>query len=326
MRRYGGGVGQFVRIRAGMPPTLALTTLRKIVLVALLAALLSACSPLTALNDLLVPSNGWGIQRDLAYGTDERQRLDIYTPASLNRPAPVVVFLYGGAWSGGRRAWYRFVGEALTGRGYVVVIPDYRVYPEVRFPVFVEDAAAAVAWARANAASFGGDPNRIFLMGHSAGAHIAALLVTDRSYLAAQGFGVSTVRGLIGLAGPYTFDPSLYSSTRSIFASASGVEATQPVNFVQGGEPPMLLLHGAADTTVYPVNSFALADRVRAKGGSVETIEYPDTGHIRLVLELARPFRRDGGVLDVVGRFIDARDAAVGTFAPTATLPIAPAP
>lgn len=293
---------------------------------ALLAALLSACSPLTALNDLLVPSNGWGIERDLAYGPNERQRLDIYTPVGMHRPAPVVIFLYGGAWSGGRRAWYRFVGEALTSRGYVVAIPDYRVYPEVRFPTFVEDAAAAVAWVRANAASFGGDPDRMFLMGHSAGAHIAALLVTDRSYLAAQGLDVSTVGGLIGLAGPYAFDPTLYSSTRAIFASAPSIEATQPVNFLQGGEPPMLLLHGAADTTVYPVNSLTLADRVRAKGGRVETIEYPDTGHVRLVLELARPFRRDGGVLDVVGRFIDDRVATAGTVAPTATVPIAPAP
>lgn len=309
-----------------MPPKLAVIPLRKIVLLALLASLLSACSPLTALNDLLVPSNGWGIKRDLAYGANERQRLDIYQPVSLRRPAPVVVFLYGGAWSGGRRGWYRFVGEALTSRGYVVAIPDYRVYPEVGFPTFVEDAAAAVAWVRSNAASFGGDPDRIFLMGHSAGAHIAALLVTDRSYLAAQGLDVSTIRGLVGLAGPYAFDPTLYSSTRSIFASAPGIEATQPVSFVRGDEPAMLLLHGAADTTVYPVNSFTLADRVRAKGGSVETIEYPDTGHVRLVLELARPFRRDGGVLDAVSRFIDARVTTAGTLAPTASLPVAQAP
>jgi acetyl esterase/lipase len=292
----------------------------------LLTALLSACSPLTVLNDLLVPAEGWSAQRDLAYGPGERQRLDVYTPERLRDPAPVVVFYYGGAWSGGRKAWYRFVGEALTGRGYVVVIPDYRVHPEVRFPTFVEDAAAAFAWVRAHAGRFGGDPDRMFLMGHSAGAHIAALLVTDRRYLAAQGVGEEAVRGFIGLAGPYAIDPSRYSGIRPIFASAASIASTQPASFVEGGEPPMLLLHGADDTTVYPVNSFVLADRVRARGGSVRRIEYPDMGHIRILLELARPFRREGGVLDAVAEFIDGRTPSAGAGAAAAKQALAPQP
>ncbi|HYN38570.1 MAG TPA: alpha/beta hydrolase [Rhodospirillales bacterium] len=307
--------------------------MRKIVVIAMFAALLSACSPITALNDLLVPDDGWSAQRDIDYGPDVRQRLDVYTPSGLRTaartPAPVVVFFYGGSWSGGRRAWYRFVGEAFTRRGYIVVIPDYRVYPEVRFPTFVEDGAAAVAWVRTHAADFGGDPDRVFLMGHSAGAHIAALLVTDRRYLAAQGIDERAVRGMIGLAGPYAFDPSQYASTRPIFASAPEIESTQPVSFVEGGEPPMLLLHGASDRTVFPVNSFALADRIRATGGTVDVIEYRGMGHIRIVLELARPFRREGGVLDAAAAFIDVRAAcatelsAIATAAPVSAASLA---
>jgi acetyl esterase/lipase len=311
--------------RCHRPWETALIALRKILPLSLLPVLLSACSPLTVLNDLMVSAEGWSVQRDLAYCGGERQRLDVYRPEGLRDPAPVVVFYYGGAWSGGRKAWYRFVGEALTGRGYVVVIPDYRVYPEVRFPTFVEDAAAAFAWARANVAGFGGDPDRMFVMGHSAGAHIAALLVTDRSYLAAQGVSEGAVRGFIGLAGPYAIDPSRYSGTRPIFTTAASVPSTQPAGFVEGGEPPMLLLHGGDDTTVYPVNSFVLADRVRANGGSVRRIEYPHMGHIRILLELARPFRRDGGVLDEVAGFVDGRTASAAARS-AAAAEQAPAP
>lgn len=292
---------------------------------AVLTTLLSACSPLTALNDLLVPSQGWSVERDVVYGPEDRQRLDVYTPASAGKPAPVVVFYYGGAWSGGRKAWYRFVGEALTSRGYVVVIPDYRVYPDVRFPTFIDDAAAAFAWARTHVSSFGGDPDAMFAMGHSAGAHIAAMLVTDQRYLSARGVESAAVRGLIGLAGPYAFDPLQYSSTRAIFATAPRVEDTQPVTFVDGDEPPMLLLHGADDRTVYPVNSFVLASRVRETGGSARRIEYPGMGHVRIVLDLAAPFRRDGGVLDAIAGFIDGRAAAAaGGVAATVLAPAVP--
>jgi acetyl esterase/lipase len=276
------------------------------------ALLLGGCSPLSVLNDLLVPSDGWVAHRDIAYGSDARHRLDVYAPANLAGPAPVVVFFYGGSWRGGKRDHYAFIGEALTSRGCVVVVPDYRVYPDARFPDFIEDAAQAIAWVQDNIDDFGGDHRTVFVMGHSAGAHIAAMLVTDRRYLDAAGVDRRTIRGFVGLSGPYAFDPSRFDVTRPIFATAADVATTQPITFVDGEEPPMLLLHGADDSTVYPINSVTLGDRVRTAGGSATVIEYPDIGHIRLVLDLAAPFRRDGGVLDDIDQFLTSveREAA----------------
>lgn len=279
-------------------------------------SLLSACSPITALNTLLVPSEGWSATRGLAYGEDERQKLDVYTPDDAPRPAAVVVWFYGGSWRGGRRAYYRFVGEALTSRGYVVVIPDYRVYPDVVFPAFVEDGARALAWVQANIARYGGDPGRLLLMGHSAGAHIAAMLAVEPRYLQAAGVKRDRLRAFVGLAGPYAFNPLRYRTTRPVFEAAEPSQ-TMPIDRLRQGDPPppMLLMHGADDGTVYPVNAHALADRVRRAGGQAEAIEYPGMGHIGIVLALARPLRGDGAVLDDADRFFRAHAGGASTAA-----------
>ena len=261
------------------------------------------CSPLTALN-AAVPDTGYDHHADIAYGEMPRRRLDVYVPHDLAGPAPVVVFLYGGSWKRGERRNYRFVAETLTGRGAVVVIPDYRLYPEARFPGFVEDAAAAVRWVHDNIERYGGDRDRLFLMGHSAGAHIAALVALDDRYLAAVGLSPGVVRGLIGLAGPYAFDPSKYRSVRPVFADAVAPDDVRPVTFADGDAPPTLLLHGGDDTTVYPVNSAELARRINAAGGSARRIEYEDVGHVGILLALARPFRGRAPVADDAAAFI----------------------
>lgn len=276
------------------------------------AVAVAGCSPIVALNQAWVPTEGYTQHRDLAYGTGTRQQLDVYVPGAADAavpPRPVVVFFYGGSWRNGERAFYQFVGEALASRGFVVVIPDYRLYPEARFPVFVEDGAAAVRWVRDRIGPFGGDPDDIVLMGHSAGAHIAALLATDRRYLQAAGVPHAGIRGVVGLAGPYAFDPSRYAITRPIFADVKEVTESQPLHFVTGGEPPMLLLHGAADTTVLPTNSRELADKLRQTGGEARVIEYPEVGHIGIILAFAKPFRAPDGVLDAVADFIATRRA-----------------
>ncbi len=288
---------------------------------AMTSSRLIACSPAAILNALLVPRSGWQATRGIAFGSSDRQQLDVYAPtdagtsAQAEHPRPVVVFFYGGSWRGGRRQYYRFVGAALSRRGYVVVIPDYRVYPQVRFPAFVEDGAATVAWTLRSIGGHGGDPRRVFLMGHSAGAHIAALLATDPSYLAAAGIGRDRLRGFVGLAGPYCFDALKYRSTRPVFEGASDPAATMPCNHVDGGAPPMLLLHGTKDRTVWLANSQALARRVAAAGGAAELREYPDVGHMGIILTLAKPFRRSGGVLDDIDRFLSTQ-AQVPPVAP----------
>lgn len=179
-----------------------------LVLLALAAVLaLSGCSPLRLLNGV-IPHDGFERQAGIAYGEGERRRLDVYVPKGAGpAPRPVIVFFYGGSWKGGDRANYLFVAEALTARGFVVVIPDYRVYPEVRYPGFVEDGAKAVAWTRREIARFHGDASRLYVMGHSAGSLIAAMLAYNDRFLKAEGMERSDIRGLIGLAGPYDFKP-----------------------------------------------------------------------------------------------------------------------
>lgn len=264
----------------------------------------AGCAPIATLNSLFVSGEGYRVADGLAYGPEPRQVLDVYVPEEMTPPARVVVFFYGGAWRSGSREYYRFLGQALTTSGFVVVIPDYRVAPDVRFPAFVEDGARAVRWVRETIASYGGDPDDIWLMGHSAGAHIGALIVTDDHYLAAAGVPRESIRGFVGLAGPYAVDPLKYAITRDAFAGLETAAAAQPMTYVEGDEPPMLLLHGARDETVWPVNTHAFARRVNAAGGRAEVIDVPDAGHIGLLLSMSEAFRGSGEVFAAVVRFL----------------------
>ena len=258
------------------------------------AILLGGCSPSNLLN-AFVPDDGYVVHQGIAYGDAERQALDVYRPEDGSEGAidgaPVVVFFYGGSWKRGSRGDYRFLGEALARQGFVVVIPDYRLYPEVRFPAFVEDGAGAVQWVSAHIRAYGGDPGRIVLMGHSAGAHIAALLAFDERYLARHGVPRSALRGFVGVAGPYAFDPLAYRSTRPIFSGLADIDQARPVTFVDGEEVATLLLHGADDRTVYPRNSQVLAARIGDAGGQATLLEYEETGHIGIILSFAALFR-----------------------------------
>ena len=233
-----------------------------------------------------IATDGLSVQRAVRYGPTSRQAMDIWRPRDDATGLPVVVFFYGGAWQRGRRQDYPFVAATLARRA-VVVVPDYRLFPQVRFPVFIEDAALAVATVRREAPSWGGDPDRVFLAGHSAGAYLAAMLALDPRWLAAAGEDRTRLAGMVGLAGPYDFLPIQDDDIRAVFASAADLRETQPVGHVDGANPPMLLLHGAADTTCYPRNSLALAARVRAAGGAAEARIYPGVGHIGIVLGFA---------------------------------------
>jgi acetyl esterase/lipase len=269
------------------------------------AALLGGCSPLGAL-DAVLPRGAARVARGIPYGEGPRRQLDMYTAVGATGPRPLVVFFYGGSWQEGRRGDYRFVGEALAGLGCVAVLPDYRVWPEVGFPGFVEDAAAAVAWAAARAAELGADPGAVFVAGHSAGAHIALLLALDPRFLAAAGHARERLAGAIGLSGPYDFLPITRPDIVPIFAGVAP-EATQPIGFADAAAPPLLLLHGAADRIVLPRNSLALAERVRAAGGGAEAKLYPEVGHAGTLLALAPWFSGRAPVLEDIGRFLARR-------------------
>ena len=270
--------------------------------------LLAGCSATEALNRL-TPDDGIATTRDLAYGAGPRRRLDVYAPAGA-RGAPIVVFFYGGSWQGGEKADYAFVARALAQSGIVVVVPDYRVYPEVRFAGFMRDGAAALAFAKRNAARFGGDPDRLVVMGHSAGAHIAAMLALDPRWLGAEGLRPRTaLAGMVGLAGPYDFlpleDPVLHTIFGTTPQSPPGTgRETQPITFAAEKGPPMFLATGLLDTTVRPANTRALAAKVTAAGGSVVTREYPGLGHAPLIGVLSEPLGFASSVRRDVTQFI----------------------
>lgn len=272
----------------------------------LLAALLAlaACSPFTILNATL-GEDEFAVQSAIRFGPEARHALDVYVPARRDGALPVVVFFYGGSWQSGERADYLFAAEALASRGYVAIVPDYRLYPNVRFPAFVEDGAKAVRWVVDHVAEYGGDPDRLYLMGHSAGAHIAAMLTLDERYLAAEGVRSSRIRGTIALAGPYAFYPSRTASVAPIFAHLADQDTARPIAFVDGDEAPMLLLHGADDTTVFVSNTTKLAKAIGDAGGAARHIVYPDVGHLEIVFALAKHFRGIAPVLDDTAAFID---------------------
>jgi len=240
----------------------------------------------------------------LAYGPEPRQQLDVYVPeAASPGPRPVIVFIHGGSWQSGSKEQYRFVGSGLAERGYIAVVANYRLNPEVRFPGFVADAAGAVAWTLRNIGRYGGDPGRVFLMGHSAGAHTVMLLALDRRYLADAGASPDELRGAIGLSGPYDFE--IDSETlRSVFGSAQELAETQPVTFVRGDAPPLLLIHGTDDAVCWVTHSIRLAELVRAAGGQAELRLYPGLGHGATVGGFSRLGRGQAPTLDDVAAFV----------------------
>jgi acetyl esterase/lipase len=223
------------------------------------------------------------------YAPERNLKLDIYIPASHPAHAPVAVFFYGGSWRDGSRTQYAFVGTALAGAGILTLIVDYRTYPEVRFPGFEVDAASAVRWARDHVGEYGGDPSRMFLVGHSAGAQIVALLATDAHYLAAEGMKPRDLAGVVGIAGPYDFLPLTDPKLIDVFGPESEWPASQPVNFVDGDEPPFLLLQGQRDRVVAPRNSEAMERKLRAAQVPVTLKRYSGVGHFRILAGFRYP-------------------------------------
>ncbi|HET9032462.1 MAG TPA: alpha/beta hydrolase [Dokdonella sp.] len=209
-------------------------------------------------------------------------KLDVHRPKPESKKPPIAVFFYGGSWRSGNRGEYAFVGEALAAKGILAVIPDYRVFPQGRFPDFEYDAAHAVRWVFDHAAELGGDPQRIFLVGHSAGAHIAALLGTDKRYLESVNLAPADLAGVVGIAGPYDFLPLTDPDLVEVFGEEQDWPTSQPVNFVDGDEPPFLLIHGLGDRIVWPRNSRSLQSKLQEVDVPVELISYPGVGHFRI--------------------------------------------
>lgn len=272
-----------------------------------LSTFLSACSPVGLLN-ALSPTDSYSKTANIAYGNDPRQQLDIYTPSQKKAgPTPVVLFFYGGSWNSGERADYQFVGEALASRGYVAVIADYRLYPQVRYPDFLNDSAQAFAWVHNNIAIYGGDAQHLFVMGHSAGAYNAAMLALDPRLLAAEGLSPANMRGWIGLAGPYDFLPIKNPDVRPVFFYPNSRPDSQPINHISATVPPTLLIAARDDELVNPQrNTAGLAKRLRGAGVPVSEHYYDGVSHITLVAALSKPLRGKAPALEEIVRFIDS--------------------
>lgn len=271
-------------------------------LVACAALLGTGCQSLA----LVVANHGVG-QPDASAVYDARQQLslDLYRPSpASSTPAPVVVFFHGGGWKTGQREQYRFVGERLAQQGILAVVADYRTYPRSTFPGFVEDGAAAVAWVRQHAREYGGEPQSLYVAGHSAGAQIAALIGTDPRYLAVHGLQPRDLAGVIGLSGPYDF--VIEGGYEQVFGAPARWPDAQAVNFVNGDEPPFLLVHGTGDKVVEVRDSQELADKMRKAGNPAELLLLPAAGHLAPLAAIYDP-ARDPSVLDAIRRFMGNR-------------------
>jgi len=277
---------------------------RRVGLTALAGSFAAACSPLSMFATLTPKDAARTPLQGQAYGPGPRQKLDVFAPPSASGTEPVAVFFYGGSWDSGRRSDYAWAGRALAAQGFLTVVPDYRLFPQVRFPDFLEDCAAAVRWAVDNAAALGGDPRRLVLVGHSAGAYNAAMLALDPAYLTAAGVNPAAIRALAGLSGPYDFLPLDGPITRQTFGEAKDLPATQPTRYARADSPPAFLATGEADTTVYPRNTRRLAAALRQAGARVEERHYEGLNHADTVLALSRPFRSKAPLLTEMTTFL----------------------
>ncbi len=295
----------------------------RLALLTSIALISSACSPVHVLNSL-VPDSGYQLQSNISYGPHERQKLDIYTPKTpSNQPKKIVIFFYGGSWDSGEKADYKFVGEALSSQGFIVVIPNYRVYPDVLFPAFMEDPASVAKWVKTNIQQYQPLPNnltastnsstlasrdnvdKVFLTGHSAGAHLAVMLAVNPEYLAQVSLKPTDFSGVVGLAGPYDFLPLRAARLKVIFGAEAERWKSQPISFVDGKNPPMLLAVGRKDSIVAPYNTDHMVKAIKSKNGAVDIAEFAQYGHIDMVAKLARPIRGDGALLKKMVEFLN---------------------
>lgn len=290
-------------------PTLSI--LRRATLTTLTA---TGSSPLKLFDALMPKDRGSKRVADgIAYGESPRHRLDVYAPKNAGAGSerrPILIFFYGGSWNSGTRTGYAFVGRAFSAQGFVTLIPDYRLVPEVRYPGFIEDGAAVVRWAKKHAARYGGDADRIVIAGHSAGAYIAAMLAVDKRWLNSER---EAVRGFIGIAGPYDFAPFDVPVSQAAFGTWPDPAETQPVTWARSDNPPTLLLVGEEDRTVRPRNSDRLAARLKSAGATVRIIRYPGIDHVGTLTSIARPFRHRASI------FAEAVDFARASTAEAAS-------
>ncbi len=260
------------------------------------------------LANSLAKLDNYTLIENIPYKKGQLNSLDIYIPDSSkqqNNLLPVVIFFYGGCWGGCPtfgKTYYQFVGQAISSKNFIAVIGDYRRFPEVRFQGIIQDSQQIVTWVKQNIDRYSGEPNHLFLMGHSSGAHLAAMLAVDKSQLNTETY--QSIKGFIGLAGAYDFLPLTESYQKTLFGPAEKYPESQPINFVTGSEPPVLLLHGRRDTTTLPENSMNLSKKIKQSGGYSRLKLYKGMNHTDILSALALPFQETETVLSDISHFI----------------------
>ena len=231
---------------------------------------------------------------ETVYGENHRHRFDSYLHLKPSGDRAKIIFLYGGGWQSGDRSDFRFVADTLCSLGFDVYVPDYRLYPEVRFDEILHDAVSAVdAIMNENEGTF-------FIMGHSAGAQLGALLALNPDLLQSP----ERISGFIGLAGPYDFYPFTEDEHWDLFAPEEMYPDSQPVNYVRADAPPLLLLHGRDDMRVRRGHSKSLMEKQQAVGGQACREVYDNMGHVDIILSFTRLHRRKSKVVLDLQRFV----------------------
>jgi acetyl esterase/lipase len=259
-------------------------------------------------NKAAEPLTDLKVTLDQHYAPGDRHSLDVYVLRAPAKPRPVIVYIYGGDWAAGSKAEFAWVGASLARRGFLVVVPDYRIYPQARWPMFLQDNAAAVRWARDHAESYGGNPAKLVLMGHSAGANNALSLATEPRWLKGVGMARSDLKAMIGMSGPYNLSPLDTRREVAIFGPPTGY--TDPINRIESGSPPILLISGNRDNAASPRDNDVVAAKLREKGGTAEVIHYSGLGHSDTQNALAVSPGRPPRIIDAILRFLTAQGAA----------------
>lgn len=255
----------------------------------------------------------------ISTGEHPQQKLVVWGPEHrdpADAPLPVLVFAHGGSWANGDPVHYGFIGRAFVPEGFVVVLVGYRLGTDGRYPAMIEDTARAIAWTHEEIAAYGGDPDKIVIAGHSAGAYNVAMVALEERWLGRHGLSTDTVKGVIGLSGPYDFAPFTSDSSKAAFGHVENPDVTQPVNHVRSDAPPMLLVHGEADTLVKPRNTRALAERLNAAGGNAIPVFEPEMDHNRPLIGLAAPFRGNSDMIGLLEGFAHAVTGEAETSVP----------
>lgn len=244
------------------------------------------------------------VERNIAYGNHSRQSLDVYRPSPDKGETVAIMFLHGGGWNSGEKEMYGFVGASLAARGFTTIIPNYRLFPDVTYPELMTDVAQAYYWTHKTFAGSGSNQYRLYIMGHSSGAHMGALLAYDAEYLTSIDNDLHAPDGFIGLSGPYGFDPTKHQRSKDIFADVEHTEKVQPIHQVRSGAPPAVLIHGKKDKTVLTLNAIRMAEALNAVGSTAQAIEYANVGHIDLILTLSKPFLHRAPVREAISQFV----------------------